>query len=365
MNPIDTYITKKLIAWVMISLVCASFLFFATQAFRLAPLFLGAELSGSLLLAFIWVQVPVLGWALSPAVAVAIFAVAGGMAQRGELLAADSVGITRFRLVRWPLVLTAFLSFVSVWLWVFAAPQSQRRLQQFAKVSIASAIVGSIPSGQFVEPIDGMVFFAEQKKGPGNFRNVTLKRTENEKTQLLAASEAKMSVEKGTSFIRIKLREGALFNVLDVGEEITVLHFGELESKMSIARELESKMSFLPHIMTLSTAALQTKVNTPNAANRYSFELYRRFAKPLEFLLLALISIALAFGIRWEKRAASFGGALFLFVLMHLLTRGAEVWMLRDNIGPDSAAFFSSIVLGIGGGGLGGYRVFKKRFNSL
>jgi hypothetical protein len=96
---ITIHIAKELSVWMLIGLAGSVFIFVSTQMVRLAPLFVGA--GGKLpklveMLALL--AVPVCGWSLTPAFAVAVFATFARMSRDGETVALDAAGISRKRI---------------------------------------------------------------------------------------------------------------------------------------------------------------------------------------------------------------------------------------------------------------------------
>ena len=120
------YIVRQMLPWMGASLFGAVVVFLASQLLRIAPVFAGAHAGASELAAALGLLViPVIGWALTPAFAISIFAVAGGMSARGEITALDSAGIDRSRLIVGPCLLGLLMTAASAWIWLEAAPRQR------------------------------------------------------------------------------------------------------------------------------------------------------------------------------------------------------------------------------------------------
>ncbi|MBN2340528.1 MAG: LptF/LptG family permease [Deltaproteobacteria bacterium] len=348
MTQIDRYMLKRLFVWILVSQTIASFLFIVTQVSRLAPLFAGTEDFLGVCMALMWVQVPVWGWALGPATAIAIFSVAGAMAQRGELVATDSVGISRKRLLRWPVLMTCAILGISTWIWGSAAPQAQQQLRQWVSQSLSGAMVAAILPGQMVSPMENVTMYVDSKLSPGEFQGVVFSRTSFGQTYLVAAQTALVNVSADAAVVRILLRNGDLFH-LSQGDDATVLHFGSLAIEVSVRNEIRSKMDFLPDVMAMSSTQLIQRVFCGSSKRFEQFELFRRAAKPMEFGLLALIAFIFAFSRQRKTRTAGFAAVLILFSATYLAARGGEVAMQHGILPPFFSAFMSSLILILGG----------------
>lgn len=362
MNKIDIYIIKGVVSWFLVSQICVSFLFLATQAFRLIAVFKGIDWSFSALGALLWIQVPIWGWALGPSFLLAIFVQAHTMAQQGELVALDSMGVGRRRAMRGPLTVAVGVAILSGWLWTLAAPASQWHLRQYLRNAVATSVVNNLAVEEFIQPVPNMIFYAQNKQSHGRYDSIFVQRAMGKQTQVLVASKANVALSPSASAMDIEFRNGELFHW---GDARGVLRFEQLDVSIPIVQGIHQQLQSFPDAMSVSTKHLFHAVTLGTASLFAEFEFFRRVAKPLEFLVLALLGCVWVFAVTWKRRIAALGGAIGLFLGMYLTARAAEAWLLNTNGSAIIAAFFPSIVAWSLLMGSVGRKLFKNRCNSL
>jgi lipopolysaccharide export LptBFGC system permease protein LptF len=348
MNRLSIYIVRAFLPWLAIAVGAAMLIFLATQLIRIAPVFFGAGASfGETVSAIGLLLVPVATWALTPAFAVAAFALAGQMAEDGELTALDAAGVGRFGVITGPFVLALALTFLSAWLWIFACPDSQAMLRGYAAELAGKALNERLEAGFFTEPLPGITFYSDQKKG-GRFQGVALEQAcDAKRSTQLVASEGETFFCPSSRRLVVHLEKGTGFLGSDSKDAPRVaLSFEELYLRLPLDAILEDKLNFLPAVMAQPTFRLMG--STPPGVNpaESSFALWRRIAGPIGFWIMSCLSLYLAFGATWRHRNAAIASAVCIFGFFHLAGRFGESLMDKGLITPRCAALAPLAIAG-------------------
>ena len=362
MNPVDGNVTRGIVRWCIVLQVCTSLIFVMTQSARLAPIFFGVSDAGALGHGLILALVPVWSWTLLPSFMLATFIVAGSMAENGTMTALHAAGVSPLRISRWPAVIGVIFFGVSAGMSIWAVPAAERKFHATVQKILYQGVTGALDAGTFVRPVDGVLFFASDKQSQTVFNGVYLERRVGAQTQLLVAEEADIAADSTAGQLRIALRKGELFVP---GDTLTVLSFDTLNMRVPIEDAIQKKSDLLSDVESAATGQLLRAVSTHKTTRAERFELYRRLTQPLAFLLVALLSIGLAFRVFWAHRYVAIGTSLSLFVMSQLISRGGAVWMDAGILSPVMAALLSpGLFLGVTGGWWC-VALCKKRCNSL
>ena len=117
---------RQILPWFAIASLGLTLVFLTTQAVRVGPVFIGSGAGFTdVVLVVALLLVPVLGWAMTPAFSIAVFATVGRMTADRELVVLSASGLSRKRIAMGPLLLTAILFCCSLWIWLDLAPRSQ------------------------------------------------------------------------------------------------------------------------------------------------------------------------------------------------------------------------------------------------
>jgi lipopolysaccharide export LptBFGC system permease protein LptF len=334
-----TYIGRQLLPWLALALGGAILLFLVTQLLRVAPVFAGAgagaaETGRALAL----LAVPVIGWALTPAFAVAVFAVAGRMSADGELAALDSAGLARSAALAGPSLLAVPVAALSAWVWLEAAPASQAELRALAARLAGRALAGRVEPGRFLAPAPGLSLYADAREGDV-YRGVLIEDAcDPDRAVRVAAGEARVGFDEGEESLVLAARRGTAFLSFGAGSGPSAVSFGALEVRVPVGGELAERLGFLPPDMAIPTAGLLGPRRSGFTAAQWSYALWRRVAGPLGFAALAIVSIGLAFGGSWRRQGPAVAAAAALFLAYHLLGRAGESLMQAQGLPPVVAA---------------------------
>lgn len=343
---LSRYVTRQIVPWCLLALTACIFIFLSTQLIRVAPIFNGADIApGEAFKALFLLIVPILGWALTPAFVVAVFATASRMAVDGEFVARDSVGLSRWGLAAGPISLAFGLTLASGWLWLDAAPRSQSALRSLAVELAGRAIVGSIKAPGFTELSPSIVFFAERKNANGSFENVMIEdaRDKTHPVQLFG-SRAELRTENKGGFLSIRMNQGNAFLLL---QQPAAVSFEHLSLDIQLDQIMNRRLDFLPSLLAVSTRELTGPPPPGVDHNKWGYALWRRFSAPLGFLALAVLSVFFAFGANWRGRGLPAALAAGCFLIYHLLVRAAEGWALKGSLPPAWAALLPAICVTI------------------
>ncbi len=348
MTRISVYIIKQIVPWIALALIGTALIFLTSQLLRVASVFVGAGAGFcETTVALGLLLVPIIGWALTPAFVVAVFAAAGRMARDEELIALDASGVSRRKLWAGPVVLAILCGFVSAWLWLDAAPRSQVVLRRIAMDLAGRAITGKIVPGRFIEPARGLTFFSDTKTDDGTYSGVLLEDARDDSHPIqFVASQAQLSVHPQLRRLTVHLERGTAFFTSRVkGHPRTVLSFEKFDLIVPLGAHLDRQLDFLPSLLAVSTGSLTKAPPLGVSKTQWRFALWRRIAGPLGFITLAIVAILLAFNTTWQSRGALMALAVALFMAYHLVGRVGESLMQANLIGARLAALLPAGIM--------------------
>jgi lipopolysaccharide export LptBFGC system permease protein LptF len=341
------YLLRQLAPWLCIAVAGAVLLFLTTQLVRVVPVFVGAGASPvELVSALGLLLVPVLGWSLTPAFVLAVFAVVGRMDAEGELTALDAAGIGRLRLALAPLPAAIALAALAGWIWLEAGPSSQAALREMAGRLAGRAIAGQISAGRFVEPMPGVTIYADRGEA-GRYRGVMIEDTRDDsRSTRLVAREAEVGYNPKTRRLELDLRDGTAFIRHGTGAAPLAMGFDQLRVAASAIDEITARLGFLPWLMSVPTSRLFAGPRADGVEEgEWGFALWRRVAGPCGFASLALAATVLALGGRWRNRGLAVAAAGGLFLAYHLFCRLGESLALAGAVEPVIAALGPSALV--------------------
>ncbi len=348
---VSAYIVRQVLPWFLIALVGAILVFLVTQLVRIAPLFIGHGAGvEQTLIALSLLVVPVVGWALTPALAIALFATGGRMARDGELTRFDAAGFSRARLVIGPIALCLLIAVLCAWIWLDAAPRSQRMLRSLAVSLAEGSLSGQIVPGRFYRNIPGVTFYAETAAPEAGFGGVFIEITDQQGGKVQAMAKAgRTSRLPGSGEVIVQLDHGTAFMGKDDfrGGAPAALSFEHLELHLPLAEEIERRLDFLPRSQAVSSSRLFGPPLPGIPELEWRFSLWRRIAGPIGALLLSLLAVQLAFNLRWRSQGLAVGLAMLLFLSFHVLGRFTETLLYSGHLPVIHAALLPAAAVGL------------------
>ena len=351
MNPVDIHIGKGIVRWCIVMQAGISLIFLATQSVRLAPILSDISPGVETVRAMVFALVPVWAWTLLPSFMLAVFLKSAIMTRQGELTAIYSAGITMLRTARWPLIIAGVFFGLSVWLWLFAVPAAQNNLRVSMQKMLAGGVVQAFVPGRFVSPVNGITFYAnggggDEGGGDGTtFHGVYLQHQHYGRQRILVAEKAEVRLEDGAR-LSIRLYNGNLFFS---DAQLTAMTFSNMKVRFPLKEAIQLKTDFLPEEETVSSGRLLRYLIDGTASNREAFEIFRRVSKTVGFLMISLISVALAFRLFWTSPGAAICVGIVCFLGWHILLRASELWMTAGVLGPCWAGCLPLFVFPAGG----------------
>ena len=344
MARIALYIGRQMLPWFAAALSAAALLFLVTQLLRIAPFFLGAGAScAEIARDLSYLLVPVVGWALAPAFAVAVFAVGGRMSADGELVALDAAGVRRSSVAIGPFAMAIAAAAVCAAIWLFAAPTACRALRADAVRLAGRAIAGRISGGSFVEPAAGVTVYADAVRGRRLEGVLVEDARDPGRTIQIVAAAAELREEPGGA-ISLAFEGGdAFFAGGEGGGAPLSMRFDSLALAAPIGGSPGALDAFLPRALAEDTAALLEPAPDGVDPGVWRFAFFRRAAAPVGLLALACASAALAFVIPWRRRGFAIACAVILFLAFHAAGRLGEALLATGSLGPAASAFAPAV----------------------
>lgn len=367
-STLSCYVLKRTVPWMGICLFGAVAIFGVTQLLRTAPVFIGAEAT-QIAAIFGLVSVPVITYTMGPACLIAVFAAAGKMCAQDELSALDALGISRVRAVSALVFFLLLASMANAGLWLFGVPSALGPARDLAVSAVRTATFHQLKTGQFNQPVEGFVFYAEAKEGTTSFLKPFVA-WHSAGSRLEIAAERVSFDGARTSDFSMRFTNGRAFitgsrtpsKVDPIDPHQISAAFKQFDLILPLFELLNRKLDFLPPSLTVSTALLAGPPIPGMGSDEQRFALWRRIAGPIGFYFLTLFGVLVAFGLPWKHRSqAVFYGAT-AFIVFHLVSRWGETLLTQGNLSPPAAALLPALLTALLCGVFIFRRIFKPTF---
>ena len=217
---------------------------------------------------------------------------------KNELQIFWTFGISKINFANKVLILSLILTLLQIWIGGFFSPFSQLKAREYLKNSNIDFFTSLIKEGKFINAVDGLTIFINEKNNDGTYSNIFLDDSSKKNSRMIYAKNGTLIDNENKKIFR--LYNGKILNLEK--SKVNAFEFEQLDfnlAEYSTNTILHPKIQELPTINLFKCAqqilnkniVLEDRSLTckPNIFNEIKQELFKRFYKPLYIPLIALL----------------------------------------------------------------------------
>ena len=217
---------------------------------------------------------------------------------KNELQIFWTFGISKINFANKVLILSLILTLLQIWIGGFFSPFSQLKAREYLKNSNIDFFTSLIKEGKFINAVDGLTIFINEKNNDGTYSNIFLDDSSKKNSRMIYAKNGTLIDNENKKIFR--LYNGKILNLEK--SKVNAFEFEQIDfnlAEYSTNTILHPKIQELPTINLFKCAqqilnkniVLEDRSLTckPNIFNEIKQELFKRFYKPLYIPLIALL----------------------------------------------------------------------------
>ena len=226
---------------------------------------------------------------------ISLFLILTNYETKNELLIFWTHGITKVYFANRILYFSLFLLLFQIFLGGYFSPLSQFKSRMILKDSNINYFTSLIKDGKFINAVNGLTIFIEEKKNDGSFKNIFIDDSSKGTTKMTYANSGEIiDIDKKKVF---KLYNGSIINKKE--NKINVFEFDQINIDLS---DYSSNTILVPKVQESSSYKLincsliyfykisENKMNCdPSLIKEVNQELLKRFYKPIYIPLIAIM----------------------------------------------------------------------------
>tara|TARA_B100000035_G_scaffold314978_1_gene333286 strand:+ start:1302 stop:2417 length:1116 start_codon:yes stop_codon:yes gene_type:complete len=248
---------------------------------------------------------------------------------RNELLIFWTSGISKITFANKIILLSVFLALIQILIGSFFSPLSQYKAREFLKNSNIDFFTSLIKEGKFINAVDGLTIFIDEKEVDGTYSNIFLDDSSKANSRMIYANNGILLDSNNKKIFR--LFDGKILNFEK--SKINVFEFDRIDFNLA---EYSTNTILMPKIQEIPSNDLfrcivRLKKNEvipenrqfsckQSIVNEITQELFKRFYKPLYIPIVAILCCFLIItsknNINYEKnRKIVFLVTFFILIL--------------------------------------------------
>ncbi len=229
---------------------------------------------------------------------ISLFYVITDYEMRNELLIFWTSGISKVNFVNKILLLSIILTIFQIAIGGFFSPFSQYKGREFLKKSNIDFFTSLLKEGKFINAVDGLTIFIDQKNQNGSFSNIFIDDSSKISSKMVYAKTGTILEDQKRKIF--KLYDGKVIN--KDKSKINVFEFDEIDFNLADygtntilvpkIQEMPSRLLLSCKINSLFKTSENKKYNfscDKNILNEINQEIFKRFYKPLYIPVITLM----------------------------------------------------------------------------
>ena len=217
---------------------------------------------------------------------------------KNELQIFWTFGISKINFANKIIILSLILTLIQIWIGGFFSPFSQLKAREYLKNSNIDFFTSLIKEGKFINAVDGLTIFINEKNVDGTYSNIFLDDSSKKNSRMIYAKNGVLIDSNNKKIFR--LFNGKILNLEK--SKINTFEFEQIDfnlAEYSTNTILHPKIQELPtsNLYKCSTQILENNIVLedrnltcqPSIFNEILQELFKRFYKPLYIPLIALL----------------------------------------------------------------------------
>ncbi|WP_415321320.1 LptF/LptG family permease [Candidatus Pelagibacter sp. Uisw_092] len=243
---------------------------------------------------------------------------------RNELIIFWTIGISKFKFVKFILTLSAIFFVIQFILGGFISPWSQNKARSYIKNSNLGFFPSLIKEGKFIDTVKNLTIFIESENKPGSYNNIFIKEDYDSSFDSSKIIIAKYGLLKSIGDKKyLQLFNGKIINkssqkINDFSFEkidFDLMKFGSKSISHPKIQELNSSLLIKCLIYESKGIAEQLESEilmcTKKSSKFIQEEILKRFLKPIYLPLLSLIASLIIFVSKEDKKFIFYKGIFF------------------------------------------------------
>jgi lipopolysaccharide export system permease protein len=243
---------------------------------------------------------------------ISLFFIINDYEAKNELLIFWTNGISKISFTNKVIILSFFLMVFQILMGSFVSPFSQLKARDFLKKSNVDFFTSLIKEGKFINVVDGLTIFINQKNKGNNFSEIYLDDSSRSNKRVIYAKNGTV-MDDGNKKV-FKLFEGKIINIDK--NKLNTFEFDQIDFNLadySTTSILHPKIQEMPSksLIECSYKIFKNKKIdnsnkfkcTKSSHNEINQELFKRFYKPLYIPIIALLT---CFLIVFPKNSSSY-----------------------------------------------------------
>jgi len=243
---------------------------------------------------------------------ISLFFIINDYEAKNELLIFWTNGISKMSFANKIIILSFFLMVFQILMGSFVSPLSQLKARDFLKKSNVDFFTSLIKEGKFINVVDGLTIFINQKNKGNNFSEIYLDDSSRTNKRVIYAKNGTI-MDDGNKKV-FKLFNGKIINIDE--NKLNTFEFDQIDFNLA---DYSTTSILLPKIQEMPSKSLiecsykifnNENLNNSNefkctksSHNEINQELFKRFYKPLYIPVIALLT---CFLIRFPKNSSSY-----------------------------------------------------------
>lgn len=284
--------------------------------------------AADLVQALMYSMPPLMGLLLPVSVLFATLLGVGRLASDREIRALAAVGVSPYRLLRVPFLVSVVVAMISGLALTLGEPWGVRGLRDLMSRSAQRTLAQGVRPGEFHQWLPGISFFAAGGAGD-TLEGVFFADLRNpERPLVVSAKQGQVRSGAQAKDIVLQMRDG---NMVIRGENQSsrVLHFEQSRYRIDVGQLVGNKGKTLMRSQERDIATLWRESRDPNLdpyrRATSAVTLYRRFTLPAATLVFALLAVPLACRATGNARARGFIYSALIVAAYYYVGRTAEL----------------------------------------
>ena len=276
--------------------------------------------------------------------------------EKNELIIFWTNGIRKIDFVNFIVRTSLVLVFVQLILNVFIVPTTQDKARSYIRSSNIDYFPSLIKSKKFINTVEDLTIFIDEKSEKGEMKNIFLKDNNNDKSQIISARKGYL--KKNNYNYYLVLEDG---NIVDSSKEgsntisynQTRINLSEYSTRTTVDAKIQEQNTFLLFKCIYSLYKLKTEFSENNlACNKNTSqivieEMYKRIIVPIYIIIVSIVSSCLVLRSENENNFVKFKVFIFFIGIVLIIFSQALSEYLGNLNGINIMLAFFPILLGI------------------
>ncbi len=341
MSLLDRYLAREILLPMAAGLLFLTQLLLATQVLSQANVLFGAGVSLADVGLVIFYLLPYfVGFVLPVAFLLGVVLGVSRLAADREVVAMGAAGLSPLRLLRVPLLLSAAVAALGVWMALFLEPAGMQAARSLMNDIVKENVASEVRAGTFYEQIPGFTLYAERVR-EGEWGNVLIQDRSNPDAPVLSLSRSGRLEPVGAGQdMQLALDDGELHREEAQSEGYAVAQYGRAELVVGLGRGFASRAEALGrNAREISLAETRQQIAAAIASGNTELawyiegNLHRKIAAALVVISFALLGVPLGVSSR-AGRAFGAGATLLIMVAHYILLRAGQVIVQKGYLPP-------------------------------